>query len=135
MITVYEAYKQAQQAIETALVNVGFANGLDSTVSTEAKTMFWYMSVTDEAAAKKPEYITYRFTGLPITKSGDGQPMVRDAVVELNLYSTHRNADASFEKMNSAFQKFEMNEFTYDNGVERFKHSFIITLQVYEDNE
>lgn len=139
MVTVYDAFKQIQVAIETTLEAAGFINGIKinkSSIKTEKKPIFWFLKVTNADASKKEQYITYSIEGLDPTTHGDGVVLIRNARIEINIYSRKRKIDDHFKAINDAFlndkafSNFEMNKFTHDTGLLLYAYSFIVEASV-----
>lgn len=139
MITVYSALKQTQEATELALINAGFIDGSTlkaSQIKTTTDPLFWFMKVTSKDASEKSLYATYGISDLGPISHGDGEPNVRRARVEINIYSRAKNIDELLEATNNSFiaifKNFELRQIIYDTSLQVYNYSFISSANVTE---
>jgi len=139
MVTVYDAFKQCQTAVEEVLEGIGFVNGikiLTSNIKSEKEPIFWFLKVINADASDKQQYITYSIEELSPIVYGDGKIMLRKATIEINFYSRKRKIDLYFKQMNDgflqslSFSNFELSKFNYDAGTQLFVYSFIVVADV-----
>lgn len=139
MITVCSALKQTQEAIELALTNAGFIDGSKlkaSQIKTEKKPLFWFMKVTSKDASEKPLYATYEISDLGPISHGDGEPNVRRARVQLNIYSRDKKIDELLEATNNSFiakfKNYELRQIIYDTSLQVYNYSFLSSANITE---
>ena len=140
MITVYSALKQTQVATELALVNAGFVDGsLKKATEIKAENtipFFWFMKVTSKDASEKSLYATYEISDLGPISHGDGEPNVRRARVQVNIYSRAKNIDELLEATNNSFiaifKNFELRQIIYDTSLQVYNYSFFLSANITE---
>ena len=137
MITVANALDQFQKALENAFTDAGFVDGTSlstAKIKTEKKPMFWFMNITNKDASDKTMYLTYDVENLDPEQFGDGSPLLRRARASINIYSKKRSILTKITAINNscilAFNNFELNNVTYDAGIQRYQYSFRVAADI-----
>ena len=137
MITVTDALNQFQDALELTFKDAGLVDGTSLTaakIKTEKIPMFWFMNVTSTEASNKNIYLTYDVVDLDPEAYGDGTPILRRARAIVNIYSKKRRNTTWITAVNNAciskFKNFELNNITYDAGIQRYQYSFRVAADI-----
>ena len=137
MITVANALDQFQKALEKAFTDAGFVDGTSlsaAKIKTEKNPMFWFINITNQDASDKTMYLTYDVENLDPEQFGDGSPLLRRARASINIYSKKRSILTKITAINNAcissFKNFELNDITYDSGIQRYHYSFRVAADI-----
>jgi len=137
MVTVVSALEQTIDATEKALINAGFIDGSTlkaSEIKVESNPLFWFMKVTSKDASDKPLYATYEVSDLGALAHGDGQPSVRRARIQLNIYSRDKKIFTLLNATNNSFLvtfgNFELRQVVYDTSLLAYNFSFIASANI-----
>ena len=132
MITTVQTLIEVKEAISNILTQAGFADGAIRFVND--KPMFWFINVVDKGASEKDTYLTYNIVSISSVSFGEGKPNVKQATIEVALFSRDKNVDNYLTNLNNAFEMhgwmFELNRIDFDTTNKLYIYTFTTRCEV-----
>ena len=116
MIKFTDAMAEVRSSIKSILEAAGMVSGLSLTqaeITSETDPIFWETVIRSKPASDKSKYCVYDIASLLPQARGDGAPVLRKAIVNLNLVALEISdlmTMASLIDTHSASWRFEMTQ-------------------------